>query len=112
MKRMASGDKLRLVDVREVEEFNASHLEESESMPVTCFQKHYQEILQDKDEEIILVCRSGGRSMIIAIFLEGQGYKNLVNFDGGVLGWAESGLKLTPTQEILPSHLKAMPDLF
>jgi rhodanese-related sulfurtransferase len=111
-KSIVDGEKMRLIDVREVEEFEKAHIENSESIPVTVFKEKYQELLPDKDEKIVLICRSGGRSMILSIFLEGEGYTNIANFEGGVVSWSESGLQLTPTNEILPSGLKAMPDFF
>ena len=112
MKKLNNGEKLRLVDVREEGEYQSAHLDNSENLPVTSLKEKYLEALPDKGEEIVLICRSGGRSMVIAIFLESEGYTNLTNFEGGVLDWTESGLKLTPTQEILASQLRAMPDFF
>lgn len=47
---------------------------------------------QEKNTAIILACRSGGRSMRAAEFLESNGYKNLYNLGGGILGWNEAGL--------------------
>ncbi len=111
-KKILDGEKLRLIDVREAKEFESAHIKDSEFLPVTELHEKYQEVLKDKDENIVLICRSGGRSMIISIFLEDQGYNNIVNFEGGVLAWSESGLPLTPTKEILPSGLKCMPDFF
>ena len=111
-KKILDGEKLRLIDVRETEEFESAHIKDSQLLSVTELHEKYQEVLKNKDENIVLICRSGGRSMIISIFLEDQGYNNIVNFEGGVLAWSESGLPLTPTKEILPSGLKSMPDVF
>ena len=101
-----------IIDVREKEEYESSHIENSHSIPVTEFKSKYQELLTDKNEEIILICRSGGRSMVIAIFLDQEGYSNIINVDGGVLSWNKDGNDLTPTNEILPSKLTCMPDFF
>ncbi len=46
----------------------------------------------DKNTPIILACRSGGRSMNAASFLENLGYTQLFNLSGGILGWSEEGL--------------------
>jgi rhodanese-related sulfurtransferase len=47
---------------------------------------------QDKKTAIILACRSGGRSMRAAEFLEGQGYTDLYNLSGGIMEWSASML--------------------
>jgi len=111
-KSIADGEKLRLIDVREADEFEKAHIQNSELISVTEFKEKFKELLPDKDEKIVLICRSGGRSMVLSIFLEDEGYNNIINFEGGVVAWNESGLPLTPTSEILPSGLKAMPDFF
>lgn len=80
-----------LVDVREVEEFERGHLPGAVNIPLSEFQARYAEIPTDKD--VVLVCRTGGRSQMAAEFLRGTGqYKGtLVNLDGGTLGWAQAG---------------------
>jgi rhodanese-related sulfurtransferase len=35
-----------------------------------------------------VICRSGGRSMQVAHFLEGQGFASLGNLSGGILAWS------------------------
>ena len=47
---------------------------------------------QEKNTPIILACKAGGRSMKAAEFLASNGYNNLYNLSGGILGWSEAGL--------------------
>jgi rhodanese-related sulfurtransferase len=42
----------------------------------------------DADDEIVVICHHGGRSMQVAMFLERQGYSRLFNLMGGVDAWA------------------------
>ena len=42
-----------------------------------------------RDREIVVQCRSGGRSQRIAEFLAQQGYPNVKNLAGGILAWAD-----------------------
>ena len=44
----------------------------------------------DRDREIVVQCRSGGRSQRIAEFLAQQGYPNVKNLAGGILAWADA----------------------
>ena len=42
------------------------------------------------DDEIIVICHHGMRSFQVASYLEGNGFKNIVNLEGGVDAWARS----------------------
>lgn len=44
-----------------------------------------------KDKNIIVGCRSGKRSMNACMFLKMQGYENVLNLEGGIMGWVENG---------------------
>lgn len=44
-----------------------------------------------KDKTIVVGCRSGKRSMNACMFLKMQGYENVKNLEGGIIGWAENG---------------------
>jgi rhodanese-related sulfurtransferase len=41
------------------------------------------------DEDIVIVCHHGGRSMQVAMFLERKGFSSLINLTGGVSAWAD-----------------------
>lgn len=43
-----------------------------------------------KDKQIIIGCRSGKRSMNACMFLKMQGYDNVKNLEGGILGWVDN----------------------
>ena len=44
-----------------------------------------------KDKEVILVCRSGGRSNKAATILSKKGYTKVSNMEGGIMAWSEAG---------------------
>lgn len=44
-----------------------------------------------KDQDIIVGCRSGGRSMNACNFLAMQGYTRIKNLQGGIMGWLDHG---------------------
>ena len=79
------------VDVREKNEtdFLSYDLANIIYLPLSEFESLYlTKIPKDKNTEIILACRSGGRSMRVAQVLEDQGYSNLFNLSGGILDWS------------------------
>jgi rhodanese-related sulfurtransferase len=84
-KRLDQGEVLNIIDVREAEEVAASMIPGAKHIPLGDLPIRHSEIpVQD---EIILVCRSGGRSSMAYDFLTTQGYKGLKNMTGGMLEW-------------------------
>ncbi len=81
-----------LVDCREQQEWDESHVEGFTLIPLSCFEQAL-DVLQDKSQDIHIMCRSGKRSMNACMFLEENGFKNLYNVQGGILAWKESGLE-------------------
>jgi rhodanese-related sulfurtransferase len=87
--RLASGEKINLVDVREPHEnteFNIGGV----LLPLGKVQvMQIDEIDNFKNEEVICYCRSGQRSMMAAVMLETFGFTDVKNLSGGMLGWKE-----------------------
>ena len=85
--RLQAGENLNLVDVREPEE-NAEFNIGGKLLPLGMIQSMQTEAIDDlKDEEVIVHCRSGKRSVTACMFLETLGFSNTVNVLGGVLDW-------------------------
>lgn len=76
-----------LVDVRESHEKAFSDIG-GILIPLSRFDTEYTKLEEFKDAEIILYCRSGGRSRQAAQFLMSKGYKNVYNLEGGINKWA------------------------
>ncbi len=87
--RIDNGDALNIVDVREPhehEEFNIG----GTLVPLGQIRAMQTEELDDlKDQEVIVYCRSGGRSGQAAMILETMGFQNVKNLTGGMLAWQE-----------------------
>ncbi len=83
----------RLVDVRELHELTGAleKIGAAESAPLA----HVAEASQAwrKDEPLVIVCRSGGRSGRAALELEALGFHKVASMRGGMLAWTESGLR-------------------
>jgi len=80
------------VDVREPEEFAQVRIEGAQLIPLSEFAGRYQEL--PKDQPVVLYCRSGNRSAQAAAWLSAKGYTNLLNLDGGIMAWYQTGLPL------------------
>ena len=87
-KMRTDGKTLRLIDVRELDEWNAVHIEGAELIPLSQFQEQATAKLE-ADETIVLYCHHGMRSARAQGYLMGQGYKNVLNLTGGIDAWAQ-----------------------
>lgn len=87
--RIDSGEKINLIDCREPHEYEQANLG-GKLVPLGKIQTMQIEELEDlKDEEVIIHCRSGQRSMMACLMLDSMGFKNTVNVTGGILAWQE-----------------------
>lgn len=84
-KRLARGENLCLIDVREEEEVEEQRIPGVRNISLRDLPDRLTEI--DPNKETILVCRSGRRSRIACKFLMFQGYRNVKNLSGGMIEW-------------------------
>lgn len=75
-----------IVDVREQSEYNAGHIDGAVLVPVGSIEDLAPELLPDKDQVLLLYCRSGNRSAHAAAKLFDMGYSNVYDF-GGIRDW-------------------------
>jgi len=81
------GDKFVLVDVREPHEYSIARIEGSKLIPLGTVQQRTHEL--DTADEIILQCKSGGRSSRALQMLKTAGFKKVKNLTGGITAWSE-----------------------
>src|SRR5687767_9511132 len=91
--RLDRGDKLTLVDVREPNEYQINRIPGTVLIPLGEIPRRYAEL--DKDAEVVVHCKMGGRSAKAADFLRSVGFKRVLNLKGGVLDWID---KVDPSQ--------------
>ena len=75
-----------ILDVREQDEYDAGHIPGAILIPYTQIEEKVDEMLPDKDQLILVYCRSGRRSKIAAEALVELGYTNIKEF-GGIIDW-------------------------
>jgi rhodanese-related sulfurtransferase len=85
-KIMDSGEEHIILDTREQDEFDSGHIPGAILIPYTEIENKAEEILPDKDAQILVYCRSGRRSKIASESLAKLGYKNVKEF-GGIIDW-------------------------
>jgi len=81
-----SGEKLRLIDVREQWERDIVKLVNSEHMPLSDFLKFVKEI--NNEDKNVVYCHHGTRSLSVCKYLIKNGFKEVINMRGGIHLWA------------------------
>jgi len=76
-----------LVDVREPYEYQICNIEGSTLIPLGELDSRTDEL--NPEDEIVVHCHHGGRSMTAATLLKEKGFKNVLNLKGGIDEWAE-----------------------
>jgi rhodanese-related sulfurtransferase len=87
--RIDNGEELHIIDVREPDEYTEYNIG-AKLIPLgQIMSMQLDDIDELKDEELIIHCRSGKRSMQACMVLEQVGFTNVVNVTGGALAWQE-----------------------
>ncbi|MGL5085900.1 MAG: rhodanese-like domain-containing protein [Clostridium sp.] len=80
-------DDIIILDVRTLEEYNSGHIENSILIPVDELEALDSSKLVDKNQKILVYCRSGNRSKSASKILVDLGYTNIFDF-GGINRWS------------------------
>ncbi len=95
--RRAANPELLIVDVREPYEFYAMHIPGSINVPrgileSACewdYEETVPELVRGRDREIVVVCRSGYRSILASHVMQVLGFTRVVSLQTGLRGWKD-----------------------
>ncbi len=95
--RLNENPSLLLLDIREPYEFEAMHIKNSLNVPrgvlETACEWDYEEtvaqLVESRDKEIVVACRSGNRSVFVCDVMQHLGYKNVASLKTGLRGWSD-----------------------
>ncbi len=98
---------LQLLDIREPYEFDALHIKGSMNVPrgileQACdygYDETVPELVRARDKDIIVICRSGKRSVLAVHTMQIMGYQSVRSLKTGVKGWNDYELPLQNIQE-------------
>ena len=94
-RRMESGEKLLLVDVREDNEWANGHIPGAIHLGKGIIERDIEQQVPDASTRLILYCGGGFRSALAADNLQKMGYSNVESMDGGWKGCVSAGLPTT-----------------
>lgn len=91
-RHLSNGDGMRVLDVREADEWDAGHVEDAASMNFKVLEDHLDELDMAPDEPVAVMCGAGVRSSTASSILLRHGYTSVHNVTGGIAAWKAAGL--------------------
>jgi rhodanese-related sulfurtransferase len=92
--QIREGRRIDLVDVRTPAEFREVHAKDARNVPLDRFDPHA--LMESRNgssaETLYVICRTGNRAEQACRKLEAAGGGNIVNIEGGIIGWEQAGL--------------------
>ena len=100
--RLQESENILLVDLTEPDEFNTVHIKGSINVPrgvleASCewnYEDTVPELASARDREVVVICRSGNRSVLAAYTMQLLGFKNVTSLKTGLRGWFDYELPL------------------
>jgi rhodanese-related sulfurtransferase len=89
VKSILDDPNVQIVDCREQIEWNAGHLRNSVLLPLDTIDARKGEI--DPTRSVVIVCRSGRRSLVAAEYLSQCGFTDVKSLAGGLIAWVKLG---------------------
>ncbi|MEE9343239.1 MAG: rhodanese-like domain-containing protein [Gammaproteobacteria bacterium] len=91
-----------LIDVREPDEYQAMHILHSINIPrgvlESACEYNYEdtvpELVEARNRDVIVICRSGKRSALAAYSMQQLGFQKVASLNTGLRGWSDYELKL------------------
>jgi len=93
--KLQRGDDMLLLDIREPYEYNAVRLKDSINVPRGIlesaadwdYEETVPELVEAREREVIIICRSGNRSVLAAKTLALMGFSSPISLKTGLRGW-------------------------
>lgn len=83
-----------VLDVREKNEYDAGHILNSKLIPLGKLAERAGELEKYREQPIVVICRSGQRSLSATAALNSKGFTQVYNLDGGIQAWQKANLPL------------------
>ncbi|MGB5306234.1 MAG: rhodanese-like domain-containing protein [Gammaproteobacteria bacterium] len=101
-KNISSDHPPLILDIREHDEFAAMHIEGALHVPrgileAACeydYEDTVKELVEARDRDVVVVCRSGNRSVLAAFTMQLMGYRKVSSMKTGLRGWNDYELPL------------------
>ncbi len=85
--RLINSDNTLVLDVRSENEFIDGHIVNSINIPFSYLTKRFEELGDDKERPLVVICKSGARAKSAGTLLCKEGFKNVTVLAGGLMAW-------------------------
>lgn len=100
--KIDANEDMLLIDVREHSENEQGHIKGAVVVPRgileaaadPAYPKHFPELCNARERQVVVYCATGGRSAMAAAVLQMMGFKNVLSLDGGFTRWETDGMPL------------------
>jgi rhodanese-related sulfurtransferase len=87
--KLDAGGNLLLIDCREQDEYATAHIAGATLLPMSELAQRVAELEPHKNDEIVIHCHHGGRSLRVTNWLRQQGFANVSSMAGGIDEWSQ-----------------------
>ncbi len=105
-RRLASGQPVVLVDVRDPDEYRDGHIEAATNISRGFLEFRIAGVAPDPTAPIVLYCQTGLRSILAAKVLKELGYQHVINLQGGYQKWVQSGYPTVREAPLGPDQIQ------
>jgi sulfur-carrier protein adenylyltransferase/sulfurtransferase len=104
--RRTRGDEVVLLDVREKDEVRAGYIEGAVTIPRGFLEFQVAGQLPQTDQNIVVYCAGGVRSLLAAKVLRAMGYTHVTSMAGGITRWREAGYPVVRDRQLSAEQLE------
>jgi rhodanese-related sulfurtransferase len=83
-----AGARFLLIDCREEDEYQIARIDGATLLPMSQLAGRIDELAPHRQEQIVVHCHHGGRSLRVARWLRGQGFSHAQSMAGGIDQWS------------------------
>jgi len=84
-----------VIDVRPSADYAKGHIINAINIPMNGFRNQTGTLTKFKTKPLVISCRSGSQSQMACGILRKQGFEEVYNLRGGIMGWQNANLPLT-----------------
>ncbi len=104
--RRQRGDDFILLDVREKDEIRTGYIDGALSIPRCFLEPQISGMIPETDQEIVVYCAGGVRSLLAAQVMRQMGYENVSSLAGGITRWKDVGYPLVRDRQLTDEQLE------
>jgi adenylyltransferase/sulfurtransferase len=104
--RRQRGDQFVLLDVREKDEVRTGYIDDAISVPRGFLEMQVSGQIPDPDQEVIVYCAGGVRSLLAGRVMRDMGYNNVYSMAGGITRWKEAGYPIVRDRNLTIDQLE------